>query len=625
MSFANPSALWWAIVAVPVIIFYLLKLRLRRVPVGTTMFWEHVFEEKQPRAIWRQLRHLTSLLMQLLLVALFVFALADPVLNSTVRQQQRIVVVLDTSASMQAIDASGRLFLDVAREHVEELIAGLRTSDEMALVVTGNRARVVCGLTSHPRMLQTALDSVVPTDAPGKMTEAMALGKRLLADHPQKQMVVVTDGLALPSELREPRDNLSLVMVSEGTGNIAISEFQLRRSVLDPVGYQILLEVANFQDQAAQVTVDLTLNDSLLDVLPFTLQPGEIRREIIDNTTTSGGILKAVLTFDETDDFESPAVHDALAADNWAFAVLPARETVPVTLVTDGNWFLQRALEASDLVDLTVTSERPAVIAPDSVLILDRHVPSIIPAGRVLVVRPDASSDLWSVTGTVEQPLVGKQDDSSPLLQHVRLDNVLMPSAVQMMPTAAHNVLVTAVSNDPLYVRFPRRDGDALVLNIDLSKGDLPLRTAFPILLTNAMTWFSGDEGTFARSVATGESITLPWQSAGQTPANCELTSPSSRSQTCAVHNNRVTIPPLEKAGIWTLSATAKPVADSDRRLACNVSNEAESDLREPARESTTTASALPDSGRPLWFYAVLCALALLVAEWFLFQRRWIM
>ena len=50
MNFAVPAAFWWAALAVPIVVFYILKIRMRRIPVSTIMFWQQVFEEKQPRS-----------------------------------------------------------------------------------------------------------------------------------------------------------------------------------------------------------------------------------------------------------------------------------------------------------------------------------------------------------------------------------------------------------------------------------------------------------------------------------------------------------------------------------------------------------------------------------------------
>src|SRR3990167_2291852 len=102
MMFATPIAFVLAAVAIPIFIFYILKVRLRRVRVSTNLFWKQIYDEKPPRSIWQYLRHLLSLLAQLLLVVLLVLAVADPTLPWQLRQARRIVAVIDNSASMRA-------------------------------------------------------------------------------------------------------------------------------------------------------------------------------------------------------------------------------------------------------------------------------------------------------------------------------------------------------------------------------------------------------------------------------------------------------------------------------------------------------------------------------------------
>src|SRR5437764_15090572 len=104
MSLANPTALLWALLAVPVVVFYVLKIRLKRVPVSTVIFWRQLFDEKKPRSLWQRLRHLVSLLVQLALLALMIVALTEPVLPWEALNARRIVLVLDNSASMNATD-----------------------------------------------------------------------------------------------------------------------------------------------------------------------------------------------------------------------------------------------------------------------------------------------------------------------------------------------------------------------------------------------------------------------------------------------------------------------------------------------------------------------------------------
>src|SRR5262245_56850298 len=102
MSFLNPTSLLWFGLAMPIIVFYILKIRLRRVPVSTILFWQQIFEQKQPRSIWQHLRHLLSLLVQLAMLMLLVFALAEPFFRWEVQGAKRLVLVVDNSASMNA-------------------------------------------------------------------------------------------------------------------------------------------------------------------------------------------------------------------------------------------------------------------------------------------------------------------------------------------------------------------------------------------------------------------------------------------------------------------------------------------------------------------------------------------
>src|ERR1700678_1453022 len=141
MSFANPAALAWGLLAVPVVIFYILKIRLKRVPVSTVLFWQQIFDEKKPRSIWQRLRHLVSLVVQLALLGLLVAALAEPFFPWEALSGRSVILVLDNSASMNATDVSPTR-LARAKEEAHRVIGGLRFRDEMAIVLAGAPPRV---------------------------------------------------------------------------------------------------------------------------------------------------------------------------------------------------------------------------------------------------------------------------------------------------------------------------------------------------------------------------------------------------------------------------------------------------------------------------------------------------
>src|SRR5919205_449158 len=130
MGLANPTPLFWLLLAIPVVIFYVLKIRLKRVPVSTVIFWRQIFDEKKPRSLWQRLRHLISLLVQLALLLLLVAALAEPFFDWDALTPRRVVLVIDNSASMNAADAEPTR-LAKAKEEAKRIVAGLRYQDEM--------------------------------------------------------------------------------------------------------------------------------------------------------------------------------------------------------------------------------------------------------------------------------------------------------------------------------------------------------------------------------------------------------------------------------------------------------------------------------------------------------------
>jgi hypothetical protein len=642
MNFANPLALLWLGLAAPIVIFYILKIRLRRVPVSTVMFWSQIFEEKRPQSIWQRLRHLVSLLVQLAFLLLVGLALADPFWSWEKLQAQRIVLVVDNSASMNATDVAPSR-LAAARDRASRLVRSLRARDEMAIVSVGSVPKVVCGLTGHQRTLQHAIDAIEPTDSPTRVPAAIELARRLLADHAHPRIVLVSDGCFVEAKTLADEQHVELITVGTKAANVGITQFQARRSLVDTIGYQVQLEVQNFSDEPAECRLEIDLDETPVDVLPLKLAAGERFSRTIDHASAEGGKLVARLKHD-----------DALAADNQATALLPRRVVQPVLLVTTGSHYLERVFEAIPAIQLQVVSVPPENVPPGTIIVYHRQTPERLPRGKVLVIDPTASSDAWTLGEKLDNPLVGKQQSDSPLLEHVRLDNVWMPSARKVDMAERAEPLITTVTGEPIYLAVERtaaehRGDKLLVLSVDLEQGDLPLRTAFPIMITNAISWFQGRKGELRESLATGSLVEveredlselLPAMTAAsdqqdkraelllRSPAGKELSLPSGRE--------RLTIGPLDQSGVWTIhiaSAAAGRAAPQNNnpapvhgwQIASNLANAAESDLR-PVVEATDTVRAdlLGFGGRPIWFYLALLACAVVSFEWFLYQRRWI-
>ncbi|MFL7808551.1 MAG: VWA domain-containing protein, partial [Anaerolineae bacterium] len=137
MGFLAPLALALTALSLPILAFYLLKLRRTEQMVSSTFLWQQVLRDRQANAPWQKLRRNLLLLLQLLALLLLVVALARPYNQTTGRLRGNLVVLLDASASMQATDVSPTRF-EAARRQAERLIADLGTNDTMTLISVGD-------------------------------------------------------------------------------------------------------------------------------------------------------------------------------------------------------------------------------------------------------------------------------------------------------------------------------------------------------------------------------------------------------------------------------------------------------------------------------------------------------
>jgi hypothetical protein len=626
MNLANPSALLWAMLAIPVVIFYVLKVRLRRVPVSTVIFWRQIFEQKKPRSIWQRLRHLISLAVQLALLFLLIGALAEPFLAGENLQARRIVLVFDNSASMNSTDVQQTRFLK-AKEEAQRIIRGMRYRDEMAIVVAGTQPRVVCGLTGHQGTLLGALDSIDPTDGPTKLAEATALGQRLVeeGDDPndKARVIVLSDGCVADIASLIDGERVRLIAFGTKAGNVGITRFQARRSPIDPVGYEVLIEVANCSDETAECRLELDLEGNSIDVVPLKLEANGRWSKVIEQSAKAGGKLTAKLMKSAKEPWS-----DALAADDQAIAFLPKRDDLPVYLTDpDTNLFLFKVLEVNPLTVVKTTKKTFASVPAGAVQVFHKQAPAALPPGPLFIVDPRTDCELWKVGDKLLNPIVTQQDKDSPLMAHLRLDNLLMPEARKLAISAAAGkpqVLAASVTGDPLFVCFDRPQGKVLVLTVNLDQGDLPLRTAFPIMAANALNFFAASRGELREAQATGAiaEVNLPSSEGSE----LLLRAPNGSTRKLPPNVARATIGPFDRCGVWSIVRAGR-LDEPIEEIACNLTNSAESDLRPPeALPAATTVekSGLIGgiSGRPLWFYLVAVAWLLVAAEWWMYQRR---
>src|SRR5690349_13717287 len=174
MSILNPVALLFALLAVPIILLYLLRLHRREQTVSSTLLWRQVVLDREANTLWQQLRRNLLLLLQLLTLLFLVFALIRPYLSVPSTLSGRLVVLLDGSASMRATDVSPSRF-EAAKAQVRGLIDDLGPSNEMTIILVDGSPHALTSATASKSDLNAALDAAQPSLMSANWSAGIAL------------------------------------------------------------------------------------------------------------------------------------------------------------------------------------------------------------------------------------------------------------------------------------------------------------------------------------------------------------------------------------------------------------------------------------------------------------------
>ena len=339
--FLEPGALAWALALPVVLALWMLRLRREPLVVPSTLLWERLLADRQVNRPLERLRRSLLLVLQLLLVGLLAAAMMRPYTRGAAAIAERVVVVLDTTASMQATDVAPSRFAH-ARAEAARRVAALPAECEAMLVAAGPHPLVVAPFTRDRALLAARLEALAPADAGGNLADALALAAELANPRgaaPARIWVFSDGGAGVAHRTTAARAlaldpaQVSFFRTGGPADNLAVLQVQARRVGARPADYEVFAQVASFARDPRTVAADLLRDGRLVDSRRVTLAPGERAALVFDGTHAGAARLTVALRSS-----------DALALDDQAHAALPAAVTRRVTLTGDPEPWLERAL-----------------------------------------------------------------------------------------------------------------------------------------------------------------------------------------------------------------------------------------------------------------------------------------
>lgn len=480
MTFLLPLAWWLGLLAFPIIAFYLLKTRQRRRSVSTLLFWDTLKPKMENSPLWRKLRRWLSLLLQLLIFLLLLAALARPAFDWEKSAPRRVLTILDPSASMAATSPAPSRW-ENAENSLRTAISRMRVQDEMALLSAENPPRILSGWTSDQRQLHRALDSATLLPTGTDPTSAFALAADLTTLRENAVKEVYSDSVWPPATPRDPTIRL-IGDDSVSAMNSGLTLFAVRRSPVAPGDWQLDIEVATTQPFTG--TLELLRDGEPIDRTPVVATPGNPWRKSWRGTSETGAKFAAHLVSD-----------DILLTDNSAACELAPLTPLNVLVVPAPDPYLEAVLDAIPLVNWWTEKTFPQKpIASTSLIIaIGDAIPESAGPIPILLINPTHNGFWGTPEGEIEKAPITQISKTSPLVRQAGLGHVVVSRTHRWAPPPGTEILA-ASPEGPLLFGHWDRDPRWLVIGFDPVDSDLPLRTAFPVLISNLLQSLRSDQ-----------------------------------------------------------------------------------------------------------------------------------
>tara|TARA_R110002073_G_scaffold147687_1_gene300428 strand:+ start:8132 stop:10255 length:2124 start_codon:yes stop_codon:yes gene_type:complete len=399
-----------AAIAVPLLVI-LYFLKLRRVPreVSSTLLWKKAIQDLQANAPFQKLRRNLLLFLQLIILGLILLALAQPRSTATASAGRKLVILIDRSASMRAIDgeiarSTPITRLEIAKERAIGLVEGLASpslfeeankADEAMVIAFDRSAEIVSQFTSDKQSLINAINGIAQTDGPSSIEEAYRLAQ---SQRPNRVFIDTgpTGEGTDPVEIEGIKggdayffhlfsdgkiSDLDVVRADEDVAeapsfeyhavgdassvSVGLTALRAERDYEDPTKLSVFVGVQSTDPNPRSVDAELLVGGAVVSVRSVVLEGAEVDEQTGMREASSGGV---VFELNEPDGVvvgvrlatgfgqggASGGDLDVLDTDNRGTLIVPPAKQSTVALVTTGSLFLQEALRGLSISDLQI-------------------------------------------------------------------------------------------------------------------------------------------------------------------------------------------------------------------------------------------------------------------------------
>jgi Ca-activated chloride channel homolog len=482
--------------AVPLIALHLRRRKPPRRAVGSLLAWRDLPAVGGGGVRKVGLPPMPLLLaLQLLALALLVFAVAQPASKKSTTSSSHVYVV-DESMWMGATEG-GTTRIDAARTALRERLAEVPADEAVRIVGAGAIPSVL--FEGEAAEASAALAELRAGPGAANLPAALRLASGLRADDDSPVVLLRAPEEAAP-QVRGGGSSYEDQVVGKPVADVGLGSASAHCDRLGAEECEVFVRVSNHSGSAQKVPVRIVASGAA----PST--------ETVD--VPAGGSAPLIFSAPPGTAVEAGLEPgDGLAADDSAFVSVPEPGGERITLVGNRTRALPlaRALASVPGVRLrlrTAHTYKATDPGTSDLLVLDGFVPKggLPDAPGLLLVNPPSVPG-GEVLGKMHDSRMSGLEAASPLLEGVDLSSLTIGSGASKRLALPDSLSAAAWSSEgPLIAAGTDQGSRLAILSFEPSESNLPQLAGFPTLIDNIVAW---SQRLAPQSAAAGTPFTL--------------------------------------------------------------------------------------------------------------------
>lgn len=575
-----------------VIILYMLKQKFMEQEISSTYLWDAVLRDIEVNTPWQKLKKNLLLLLQVLAILFFIFALSEPYLNFWGKSIDNLIVVIDTSGSMSAAYGE-KTRLEESKERASKLIRSVGASSRISIISCGSAPKVELNSSTSKSEALKKISEIAPTNSSGSLEDTISLIKSMGKQYNSYSAVIYTDrSLDIKDingelvSLQSEGDNVSLDYISHS---------------IDEEGIKVLLRVTNRSTKALTREISLYGEDKVLDIKNVSLEKGETKTIYFQPVKEKFNTLYAEIT-----------EKDALREDNIIYDIISQEKSPKLLLVTEKNVFLEKALASINNIEVYRSNPGAKIIDSYDMYIFDSSLPEVmLESGNILFINPPKTAPIINV----KENLKGGQVE---ILKHNAtryMENAYFAASefkdIEVPYWAAP---IFKIRNNIAGFIGDYKGRKVGVIAFDLHKSDFVLTSEFPIFINN-ITGELVDTGIVRRDkYNAGETVEI-----NPLPEIKEIkvTTPSNKTTKLDIKYPIKPIDNIYETGIYNITVKNNDDTEKSNIIAVNFpTEESNINIAVESEVSGQKQNKTAITGMNMAFPLMLLLLLLLLIEW---------